>query len=190
LGPPKSSASSGGGFGTPFAATGAAAFGAAAPPPKAGAAGAEKAKEIDKERVLRDDEECYVADSTAVNKQKENPPKFELFDQVRRARIARELVEMDAQVQLCIRTHPSTEAEEICVLAAGDVVEGVGTRGEWLRLAGSDEQWIKYMQSDKKDIPEQLVDFLGPSILTVASSLTSGDLLSTSIASYHIAHST
>jgi hypothetical protein len=34
------------------------------PPSKAGAAGGEKAKEINKERVLRDDEECFVADYT------------------------------------------------------------------------------------------------------------------------------
>jgi len=54
------------------------------------------------------------------------------------------------------------------------MVEVVGTCGEWLRLAGDDEQWIKYMQSDNPDIPEQLVDVLGPSLLSVASSFTSG----------------
>jgi hypothetical protein len=146
-----------------------------APPSKAGAAGGEKAKEINKERVLRDDEECFVADYTGVNEQPKTP-KFELFDKVRRARIARELVEMDPEVELRIRTHPSKEAEEIRVLTADDTVEVVGTCGEWLRLAGNDEQWIKYMQSENEDIPEQLVDILGPSILSVASSLTSGDV--------------
>jgi hypothetical protein len=134
--------------------------------------------------VLRDDEECFVAEYTGVNQQPETPPPFERFDKVRRARIARELVKMDAQVELRIRTHPSKEAEEVRVLTADDAVEVVGTCGEWLRLAGSDEQWIKYKQTENEDIPEQLVDFLGPSIL---SSLTSGDLLST--ASYHITHS-
>ena len=120
-------------MGTPFAATGGAAFAAAAPPPKAGAAGGEKAKEIreiDQERVLRDDEECFVAEYTGVNQQPETPPPFERFDKVRRARIARELVKMDAEVELRIRTHPSKEAEEMRVLTADDAVEVVGTCGE------------------------------------------------------------
>lgn len=134
----------------------------------------EKASNQLKERVLRDDTECFVADYTGVESDQPKVPKFEQFDNVRRARIARELVEIDPEVELRIRKFPSKDAEEIRVMTADDMVEVVGTCGEWLRLAGDDEQWIKYMQSDNPDIPEQLVDVLGPSLLSVASSFTSG----------------
>jgi hypothetical protein len=134
----------------------------------------EPTTEAQKERVLRDDEDCFVADYTGVQSDQPKTPKFEQFDKVRRARIARELVEMDPDVELRIREHPSKDAQEIRVLAADDIVEVVGTCGEWLRLAGDDEQWIKYRQSENPDIPEQLVDVLGPSIMSVASSFTSG----------------
>ena len=127
-----------------------------------------------KERVLRDDEECFVADYTGNQSGQPKTPKFEQFECVRRARIARDLVEMDETVELRIRKHPSKDAEEIRVMTADDMVEVVGTCGEWLRLAGDDEQWIKYMQSENPDIPEQLVDVLGPSFISVASSFTSG----------------
>ena len=127
-----------------------------------------------KERVIRDDDECFVADYTGAASNQPRTPKFEQFDKVRRARIARELVDIDPEVELRIRKHPSKDAEEIRVITAEDTVEVVGTCGEWLRLAGNDEQWIKYLQSENPDIPEQLVDVLGPSILSVASSLTSG----------------
>jgi hypothetical protein len=127
-----------------------------------------------KERVIRDDDECFVADYTGAASNQPRTLKFEQFDKVRRARIARELVEIDPEVELRIRRHPSKDAEEIRVITVEDTVEVVGTCGEWLRLAGNDEQWIKYLQSENPDIPEQLVDVLGPSILSVASSLTSG----------------
>ena len=146
-------------------------------PAAGGAAAAPDAaadKQQNKERVIRDDDECFVADYTGAASNQPRTPKFEQFDKVRRARIARELVEMDPDVELRIRKHPSKDAEEIRVMTADDTVEVVGTCGEWLRLAGNDEQWIKYLQSENPDIPEQLVDVLGPSIMSVASSLTSG----------------
>ena len=140
---------------------------------KGGGAG-EAGTTPDKERVLRHDDECFLADYTVNQSEQPSTPKFRQFELPQRARIARELIELDPEVELRIRKLPSKDAEEIRVLTADDIVEVVGTCGEWLRLAGNDEQWIKYMQSENAEIPEQLVDVLGPSLLSVASSLTSG----------------
>ena len=84
-----------------------------------------------------------MADYTGAASNQPRTLKFEQFDKVRRARIARELVEIDPEVELRIRRHLSKDAEEIRVITVEDTVELVGACGEWLRLAGNDEQWIK-----------------------------------------------
>eukprot|EP00286_Rhodomonas_abbreviata_P025144 CAMPEP_0181313202 /NCGR_PEP_ID=MMETSP1101-20121128/14121_1 /TAXON_ID=46948 /ORGANISM="Rhodomonas abbreviata, Strain Caron Lab Isolate" /LENGTH=274 /DNA_ID=CAMNT_0023420137 /DNA_START=20 /DNA_END=840 /DNA_ORIENTATION=- len=122
------------------------------PPAKAAAKGEVEATAESKDRVLRDDEECFVADYTG-NKTPSGTPKFVQFSSVHKARISRDLVEADEDVSLRIRKEPSKDADELMCIGADDTVEIVGKCGDWLRLAGDEERWmLSIMKGEEEDI--------------------------------------
>lgn len=119
-------------------------------------------REDSKERTLRDDEECFIADYTG-NKPEQKVKKFEAFNQVRRARIARDLVEEDPDVQLRVRKEPNIEADELMVIGADDTVEVVGRCGEWVRLSGDEERWMLSVKNEIDLIEVWSAGFFGGS---------------------------
>ncbi len=91
--------------------------------------------------VLRDDEDCFLADFTKGAKL-DKGNKFELWDPFKRGRIAVSLVEMDPDVTLRIRSAPGLDASEVGIVHPGDTFDVAGRCGFWLRICGDDERWV------------------------------------------------
>ena len=95
------------------------------------------------ESVLRDDEECFLADFTrGTDSSTEKKCKFELFEPFKRGRIAGDIVDMDPDVTLRIRAAPGLDAAEVGTIQVGDCFDIAGCCGHWLRLCGNEEKWV------------------------------------------------
>ena len=103
----------------------------------------------DKTTILRDDEECFLADFTKAGIGDSNKQiKFELWDPFKRGRIAASLVELDPDVTLRIRDAPGLDAQEVGEIKVGETFDIAGCCGCWLRIYGNEERWVMEKNED------------------------------------------